>query len=459
MISPFKQLPDNFFAPLAYGAREHYGALLILFYNLFLEFPTGVERSVVVAKYEEYFSEITDLEHIDEDNEDESEDESLYYDQTSRGMANRFLRRLIACGWMSEETLHDYTEIVNITSYAKPFYEALDQVTKGVEIEYESHIVGIYSSLCNESVDDNGHHALLNAHYHTRLLIESLKVLSQNIKTHIQNIYNHEADVKDILHFHYDIYMNEVVDRAYNRLKTSDNLSKYRPRIIHTINALMQNEQWLKRTSEKFSLIKRLSREQTEPMIISMLKEIKNDLKSIDPILEEIDDKNRRYSKISTEMIKVKLYSDASLKGKINDIASSIIRGSLNYEDLAHNIQRTRFFRSDSLYNRNFLKTKTEYLKKPENDDSFDIELAETELLLRIQKQLNPEKISEFLQSHAKEGAVLGEEIATDMENFVRLLYATLYCESRDFDFKVAWYDEYITVDRFRFRRHRFTRL
>ena len=253
--------------------------------------------------------------------------------------------------------------------------------------------------------------------------------------------------------------MNEVVDRAYNRLKTSDNLSKYRPKIIHTINELMQNDQWLKRTSEKFSMIKRLSREQTEPLITSMLKEIKNDLKSIDPILEEIDDKNRRYSKISTEMIKVKLYSDSSLKGKINDIVSSIQNGKLSHEDLFHNIQRTQFLRSDSLFSRKLTRVKPDYLKKPEKDDSFDIELAETELRLRIKKQLNPEKISDFLKSHCEGESIMGEEIATNMENFVRLLYATLYSESREFDFQVTWYDEYITVDRFRFKRHRFTRL
>ncbi|MCP4138544.1 MAG: hypothetical protein GY754_46730 [bacterium] len=457
MASPFKELPDNFFSPLAFSSREHYGALLLVFYNLFLEFPTGVERNVVVSKYEEYFSDLANLNEIITEDERDEEEESGY-EKNPRGLANRFLRRLIACGWMSEETLADYTEIVNITSFAKPFYEALALVSEGTAVEYESHVVGIYSSLCSVSVEDNGHHAVLNAHYHTRLLIESLKVLSQNIKTHIQNIYRHEANVKDILHFHYDIYMNEIVDKAYNRLKTSDNLSRYRPDIIHAINELLKNEAWLSKTSEKLSLIKLLPREQTNTILVSMLKDIKGDLKSIDPILEEIDDKNRRYSKISTQMIKKKLYSDASLEGKIQNIAAAIKNDELDHERLMHHIQRTRFFRRDSLYSRTRSKA-TAALVKPKEIDTVDLEFAETELKLRIQKQLNPEKILRFLDSKSIEGAAFAADMVEDMDSFVRVMYAALYAESRDFGYRVHWENEEIIVGRFRFKKHRFIRV
>lgn len=114
--------------------------------------------------------------------------------------------------------------------------------------------------------------------------------------------------------------MNEITDKAYTRLKTSENLSKYRPAINRSIGNLLGDEPWLVRTAEKLAVIKRLPVEESRRILTLMLKEIKNDLRSINPILEEIDDKNRRYSRISTERIKAKLYTAASLQGKISEI-------------------------------------------------------------------------------------------------------------------------------------------
>ena len=218
----FKEIPDNFFAPLTFGYREHYAKVLLVFYELFLEYHTGIEREHVISSFEEYFAGVGNLkDFIMEDEYIKDEEMEEYIDVTTeainpRALAGRFIRRLIKCGWMSEEDLPDFTKVLNLTVWAKPFYEALYKISKGIQVEYESHIVAIYSSLCSEAAKDNGHHSVLNAGHHTHLLIESLKVLHQNIKNHVQNIFNKDADVKDILHIHYDIYIKEDDDRIGN---------------------------------------------------------------------------------------------------------------------------------------------------------------------------------------------------------------------------------------------------
>ena len=456
MSKIFSTLPENFFSPLTFASREHCASLLMIFYNLFLEFPAGVEREVLVSAYEEHFSSLITSD-INSVLEEQTEEDNSHYVKTPRGLAARFLRRLINCGWMSEETLQDYTDIVNITAYAKPFFEALRFIREGAGIEYESHVIAIYSSLCSDSVQENGQHAVLNAHYHTRLLIDSLKVLSQNIKMHLQSMFDHNAEIKDILHFHYDIYIHEIIDKAYNRLKTSDNLSRYRPRIIHSINSLLKDEPWMAKTTEQLSVIKHTSREQCKPMLINLLKEIKNDLKSIDPILEEIDDKNRRYSKFSTEKIKAKLHHDASLHNKIQKIARGLVGDTIKCEESTHNIKKIQFCGSGSLYHRKFAARSDTLIPIPKQQEDFNIELAETELMMKIQKQLNPEKISAFLDSVCPDGKAFASDIITDMESFIRVLYASLYAEGRNFPYSVKWYDDNVIVDRFKFKKHRFT--
>ena len=407
-----------------------------------------------MASFEEYFAELSSLDEFEE------EEGPAADGLDARGLAGRFLRRLVGYGWMNEEELTDFTRIINMASEAKPFFDALYTVDRGLSVEYESHIVAVYSSLCTDAVVENGHHAVLNAQNHTRLLIESLKLLEQNIKAHIQRMYDSDAEVKEILHIHYDIYMHEIVDKAYTRLKTSDNLSKYRPRIAAAVRELLRDEGWKEYTAEKLSQIKRIPRQEAGSFLTATLKEIVDDLKSIDPILEEIDDKNRRYSRISTERIKARLYSSASIQGMIGDIVKSPAIEDLS-GDFPHGIRSFGFVTPGSLYSRRRSADQLAGIPVPETDE-FSAELAQTELMLRIGKQLGPEKIRGFLDAVVPDdgSAAPAGDIVTDMESYVRILYAAAYAETRTdtFPYRIRWEEEYITAGRFRFRGHAFFR-
>ncbi len=496
----FQELPDNFFVPLASRYRIHYSELLLVYYGLFMEYHTGIEREEVVSAFQSYFEALPSLSElaesegdwagedghgtIDEDtvsvttvangsnngsdrppgSQDSAilEPAALATPASPRELSVRFLRRLLQHGWMNEEELADFTRVINISSYAKPFFEALHRVSHGIKVEYESHVIAVYSSLCTDAVKDNGHLAVMNAHEHTRLLIESLKVLEQNIKTHIQRMYERNTEVRDILHIHYDVYMNEVVDKAYTRLKTSENLSKYRPKINAAVRRLVEDEKWMARTAEKLSQIRHYPVEESRRLLADMLKEIRSDLRSIDPILEEIDDKNRRYSRISTERIKAKLYADSSLQGKIGDMLKAFTSGdpaAPSPEELGTGLYSSGFLSAGSLYNRRPASVEVTGIKKPETND-FDREQAEAELHLRIHNQLGPDKIARFLSRYVPQDGrpVPAERIVTDMRSYVRLLYAAAYGETRseNFPYRVTWEDEQVTVGRFKFRRHHF---
>jgi hypothetical protein len=328
-------------------------------------------------------------------------------------------------------------------------------------VEYESHIVGIYSSLCSDSTGENGHLAILNARHHTRLLIDSLKILAQNIKTHVQKIFAAKTEVKDLLHIHYDIYMHEIVDKAYNRLKTSDNLSKYCPLINQAINRFLQDELWLAKTVAKLAVIKNVSAEETKKELLATLKEIRDALRSIDPILEEIDDKNRQYSRISTEKIKARLYADTSLQGKAQAIIHALQASGEPelYKEIRHHIPDIGYLVRESLFTRRKAMEEEIIHAKPPAAD-FELEKIETELMLRIRNQLNPTKVAVFLQwvCHKDGSPTQATEILSDMASFVLLLYAVAYAESRSsgFPYRVHWGTAWVEKGRFRFREHYF---
>ncbi len=461
-MSLFDSVPENFFSPLASPLRKHYAALLNIYYGLFIEFQGNIERLQIVSEFEQYFNELKDFKDIDVDDSRENGENHgkllANLEASSREFASRFLRRLISYGWLSEETLPDFTYLINITSWAKPFFEAIYFSSSDNQIEYESHIIAVYSLLTGSAVNENGHYNVMNALYHTRLLIESLKVLSQNIKSFLQNLYDEEADVKDILHIHYDMYMHEVVDRAYTRLKTSDNLSKYRPEINHSVSNFLQDEIWLKKNANQLANVKRLSISDAYKQLIEMLKEIRDSLRSIDPILEEIDDKNRRYSRISTEKIKSKLYTDSSLQGKVQQIITGFNNGILPIDKLNHHLISCGFFDRKSLYKRKSAKKQIDKVEVVDNFSHKDLEYLEQEMLLKMENQLCPDRIAQFLISFMKNDTsiISAAEIVSDMESFIKLIYATVFAEGRPtkFLFDLKWKDEFIEVNDFRFRDH-----
>jgi hypothetical protein len=466
MESVFTRLPESFFIPLASPNRRHYAALLLIYYRLFAEYRSSAERELVVSRFAEYFAGLDASDQIEyEDGEVAAEGDRAQptAGPEPRTLAGVFLRKLIGYGWMAEEEQLDFSRVITLSHHARPFFEALDATERGASVEYESHIVAVYSSLCGDAAKDNGEHAVLNAHWHTRLLVESLKVLEQNIKSYVQDMFKLDAAIPEILHAHYDVYMHEVVDRAYTRLKTSDNLSRYRPRISRAVNGFLKNEPWLSRTAEKLATIQRETIATSREKVREMLVEIRDELKSIDPILEGIDDKNRRYSRISTERIRTRLHADSSLQGKIARIIRALTRQPLMTvaDELDHHIFRLRHLVRESLYARRNREVAQSALVR-QSADGVQAELAAAELRLRVTHQLNPAKIADFLSRFCPSPGTVkeAEEIVGGVDDFVRLIYAANYAEARDstFPFSVDWRDQEVTVGRFSFRAHRFVR-
>ena len=492
MESVFSRLPETFFVPLASPNKRHYAALLLTYYRLFMEYRSSVERELVVARYSEYFATLDGTDQIAREEGTGLEEQGPVEPDPAaaptsaatqsdgaassamaepagsgrpdpRSLANLFLRKLILYGWLDEEEQVDFSRVITLCAHAQPFLEALDATERGTSIEYESHIVAVYSSLCSDAARENGEHAVLNAHWHTRLLVESLKLLDQNIRNHVQEMFRLDAAIPEILHTHYDVYMQEVVDRAYTRLKTSDNLSRYRPRIARAVGSFLKNEQWMTRTAERLSTIQRTTVAASRETVRQMLVEIQDELKGIDPMLESIDDKNRRYSRISTERIRARLHSDSSLEGKIARIVRALARGTLGAqaEELGHRIFRLRHLTQGSLYvRRNREMAESALLRRGANE--LELDIAAAELKLRVANQLNPAKIAEFLARYCPTAGTTrsAEEIVVDVDSFVRIIYAANYAEARDgsFPFSVDWRDEVATVGKFRFRSHRFAR-
>jgi hypothetical protein len=105
-MNPFKELPGNFFVPLSFGNREHYAALLLAYYELFLEYHSGIERAQVVSVFEAYFAGLGNAAGVIADEEENAAKEDVRPETrdepeaaSPRGLALLFLRRLVNYRW------------------------------------------------------------------------------------------------------------------------------------------------------------------------------------------------------------------------------------------------------------------------------------------------------------------------------------------------------------------------
>ena len=77
---------------------------------------------------------------------------------------------------------------------------------------------------------------LLQILENTDLLITGLKNLNSNIKHYIDELTRHRT-VAEIMDALFNDYITNIVDKAYHRLLTSDNVSKFRPEIIERLES------------------------------------------------------------------------------------------------------------------------------------------------------------------------------------------------------------------------------
>ncbi|MDR0709650.1 MAG: DUF5716 family protein, partial [Spirochaetaceae bacterium] len=489
----FATLPDNFFSPLVGLNREHYAALLVLYYRLFQENARGLEREQVIRAFTEYLGQHRNA-LADEDSEDPSligetgagggnggtaeeadwETPELDFGLSrpggagkaggtaagedggkapsgnagetagsglkgtgDRALANIFLRRLIGTGWLSEETLIDYSRVINITPWGRPFFEALARVEEGLKTEYESHVVAIYSLLCGDAAAENGHYAVLNAHSTTQTLIDSLKVLSQSIKGHYDRLSADAASagISGILHLHYDLYAADILDGAYKRLKTSDNLSRYRPKIIKKVGELLADEKWLAESARKLSRNNSLPQADNQRRLQTMLEDIRDTLRAMDPLLEDIDRRNMLYARSSVERVKALLEPDSTIAGKLGALIKEIYRAKGSAKDaeggelhhkLAHRLHRIRTFAPESLYRR-YQRESAEFKQEVSPADREAMERAEEELFIRLRRQLGVKRIGDWLDGQGgRERFLSARDLVKDETSFIHFVYSVL---------------------------------
>lgn len=460
----FSILPERLFSVLASPARAVYAHVLFLIYDLHRQELYGTPREAIIDAAAAYL-EAEAITEADLGTEDEAA-------LSPRDRANAILRRLQETGWLEIEQRTDYQQYINLADYAIAILDTLDKLRRGERTEYAGYVLATYVALTADEAQHNPGLAIGKAYEQTTLLVRDLKSLHQNIKRYTERLLQ-EKEPREILAMHFGDYKLEVLDRAYHRLKTTDNVSRFRPRILERIDAWTAEPGWLARTAaDEVRRGRQPSQEAAEEAIREQLVFIRNSYEQMDDLLDEIDRRNAQYAKASFEHVRYQLSDSQDTEGRLVDLLQ-YLGAQLNAGAIAADdpwelgdlfaLGATQTLEESSLYTpRSQRRThRPQPLDAPPVDGA-EREAARNRARQRLAAAITYRRVDEYVQERLGDrremrAADLGVETVAD---FVRLIYIAAYGRSRRVGYRVDLSGERITggAGRFSFKNIRIRR-
>lgn len=456
----FHVLPGNFFVPLASPNKTVYWECICkLFSVMDYQLSFGIEREVVADELQYYFEQSAAAEIVEED----------FAGADSRGKANGILRKLEHYGWIEIETDKSYVQRVNFKEYAVRVMKTLLEIEDGKQIEYQGYIYTIYSLVRGNT--DNPGVVLLQIMENTDLLITGLKNLNSNIKHYIDELTKHST-VAEIMDALFNDYITNIVDKAYHRLLTSDNVSKFRPEIIERLESRSKSRSYIEKAASELAGLQETDVDTARENVYRYLHEIIEAFRNMDDILNEINQKNTQYQRAAINRARFLLSGNEDIRRQLKELLLGInevmneekmeLGGiyEIGFLDNLVRIYSCGFLDESSLYSP--IEGKKTFEPQQIINREPDSRLRQEKMrrmVEKMQKILSAEKIGRYVdECMGERKEMLATELPlSDAEDFVKIIYVRLYGQRKNMRYGVETGEEK-EVNGFRFRDFRIWR-
>ncbi len=449
MKNLFSVLPKDFFKPLNSKYKDQYADCLLAIYNSYkTEISYGVEREAVVSTLTDYFNTRTDDISFDDDNS---------FEKDSRSKAQKTINYLKDCGWLDFEEEKNYQQNVVLTEQAVPFIRTMNDVIKNEETEYQGLISQIHAVLQNEDLYSKPYQFILkNVVNSTEQLVSSLKKLNISIKKHIDK-QTKNKELSEIFSL-FSVYNEEIVSKSLYRLKTSENIGKFRQSIKINLDKMLSEPKILKDLVEGYMEIEQeTDSDFAKDKIIEMIIDVKSAFENLDKIIDDIDRKNNHYMKNAASRAKFELTSGTNQEGKINAILRYLTEFSdedENIPDNFFNIFVQKFVSEESIKKIPEKKTYEEVasISAAETLTAEERALKKQLLLDKQMARIYRKKIEAFvLECLGEKNYIFASEIPiNNRKDFENLIYIRLFA-IESYVYKVKKTEQRIKTDKCEF--------
>lgn len=460
MMNIFEIVGNNFFKPLTSQFKIIYLDCLTIIYDSYRsELSYGIDRDLLISKLSDYFerSNFSDIEF---------EDESRIL-KDSRSKATTFLRKLKEFGWVEYEISNNQTAKIVMPDYAVTTVKTFLDISNPKEMEYQSEIALIYSTLTNEELLDRPYPQVIRPVLErTRALFDGLKKLNTSIKKYIEAITadkTAEEIIRDFFTYH-----DEIGSKAYHRIKTEENISRFRNTIIGRLRDIMNNPNTFERTVKGYQNIENENDYYTaEEEVKAQISAIIDNFRSYDDIVSEIDKKHSKYLRNAVERAKFLLLNTNNTEGKISTIlqymAECYNREEQNNltEDASDdicalfNIFPQGFLSSESLKTVAISRkiTDVEYIFEPIDITEEERKLRRIAISEKNKNRFSKKNIEQYVEVLLSEKTIISaSDIPIETKrDLIRVIFISLYGHSTKAKYIVTPKEEFVLKNGFRF--------
>ncbi len=431
----FEIVPKHFFSILSSKNAKVYVACLLELFKVYEQGSIlGIDKNIAKQALIDYL----DINPLDEELESDDDDEIL---STNRDRANQILRRLEACEWIDIDVNNDYEEILNFRDYAITIIEALKDISadsyygdEEERHEFRGYIYTVYSLLSN----DHGEYAMVidQVYKNTVAFVREIRKLDSRLKYYIKTIIEN-SEIKDLINLLVN-YKVELIDHAYRRLKTSDNINKYRVDIVKKLEEYQQDPLVMEMISKEYLIKNHNNPELAMIKANKRIDDIIDIYNSISYIIDEIDNKNKVYVNSTIAKIKFLLSDDENVISKLSRILNYTARNikkhtaqvALGNIQPLFNINSYQQVSKNAIYTPRGIYKHVESQFLVENNGAPDYKLQEA-FYQEFERNYSEEVISKYLKEFFRHNRLIkaSEILRDDMtdEAILRLLYILVY--------------------------------
>lgn len=243
----FDIVGSDFFKALTGKYQNIFMDCLEIIYSAYrTELSYGVDREIIIAQLANYF------EQSGSDDIQFEEGQDIFRD--ARSKANEFLRKLKGYGWIEYEFDNSGCAKIIMPNHSISVLQTFIAISKQNEMEYQSEISAIFSLLTNENLLDRPYSQVIKPVYdRTIVLFTELKKLNTSIRKYIDELT--DGQTPEELMDHFFSYNENIGSKAYHRMKTNDNISRFRNTIENRLREILADEQVMQRAIAGYQII------------------------------------------------------------------------------------------------------------------------------------------------------------------------------------------------------------
>lgn len=457
----FDVLPANFFNIFASKNKGLYSSCLKLIFD-----KTQTEVTFSYARDELVYDIVEFLETTQLSEFDEIEDVAT---KTYKDKANVIIRKLKECGWILEGLNTDYSKTVFFSSVALPFINAVDDIYENTRlnvsfseeksysyntrVEIDGYAYSIYALLKN-STKLKRSSILLQITENTKMMINSLKQLNYKIKSYSDSV-KALVSVDEAIRDFFTEYTQEVLYKNYHKIKTLDNVSKYRNQIITMLSTKLRSGSYIKEVanelvqSDHYDNLDYAAQKVKELILYTI-----DSMQNIDDIIKAIEEENYMYTNIILKKTKFMIENNDDVEGYLKTILKDVAENYDGQTKISNlfNLFNVGYIDNDSLYTPR--KTTSHFKKQRLSVDMSENDFESPELLEKLRgsshslKAINSH-IMELLTDKAE--LTIEDMPLNNVLDFILLIYIIIYASKSDY-YNIEYLDDSVVIKGVKFR-------